>query len=83
VVGTKTESASLVALVVETDTRGSEPSADLAGGTPHVIIRLYSVLKTRLCDGLQGAIGDHTVQEEKQTSRLLKSASREVEGEEK
>lgn len=62
--------------VVEIDTHGGEPHVNLGGAPPHVIIRLYSVLKTRLCDGLQRTIGDHTAQEEKQTTRLLKSASR-------
>lgn len=82
VADTNAESVLLVALAVaEIDAHGSEPRVNL-GGRPHVIITLYSVLKTGLCNNLQRAIGDHTVQEETQTTRLLRLASREVGGEE-
>ena len=65
VADTNAESALLVALVVaEIDAHGSEPRVNLGGRPLHVIIRLYSEQKTRLRDSLQGAIGDHTVQEE-------------------
>jgi hypothetical protein len=57
-------------------------AVNLGGGPLHAIIRLYSVLKTRLRGNLQRAIGDHTAQEEAQTTRLRKSASREVGGQE-
>ena len=52
----------LLLWVVEIDTHCSEPRVNLGGGPLHVIIRLYSVLKT--CDSHRRAIGDHTVQEE-------------------